>query len=132
AGDTLFAAGGTRFIIPPNVFETLTGGKVTGSVQVTINDWLQKGDMVFGRVLPIYYYKNTPPLPNELSFEKPLLSAGEAFIQVTQNGQVLRIKRDTLISTRDTFISVAFPQYGATVPSGMTGWVGRTMIGSAN
>jgi hypothetical protein len=121
AGDTLYGPGGTRFVIPANVFETLTGGKVTGSVQVTINDWIKKGDMVFGRVLPIMYFKADADEP---TYEKPLLSAGEAFIQVTQNGQILRIRKDTNIW-------VQFPQFGVNVPD-MTGWSGRTMIGSAN
>jgi hypothetical protein len=109
--DTLFGPGGTKFIIPANVFETLTGGKVTGSVNITVNDWLHKGDMVFGRVLPN-------------NFERLLQSGGEAFIQITQNGQILRIRKDT-------FVTVMFPQFGSGV-TGMTGWVGRSMIGSAN
>src|SRR5690349_2584227 len=49
SGDTIVAPGGTIFMIPPNAFETLTGGRVTGSVQITVQDWLLKGDMVFGR-----------------------------------------------------------------------------------
>src|SRR5438045_3861462 len=45
SGDTIVAPGGTTFLIPPNAFETLTGGKVTGSVQIKVQDWLLKGDM---------------------------------------------------------------------------------------
>jgi hypothetical protein len=111
SGDTLYSYGGTRFIIPPNVFETLNGGKVTGSVNITIQDWLKKGDMIFGRVLP-------------LNYGAVLNSGGEAFIQVTQNGQVLRIRKDT-------FITVQFPQFGSGL-TGLTGWTGRAVIGSAN
>ena len=112
SGDTsLTAANGTRFIFPPNAFETLNGGKVTGSVQVTIQDWLKKGDMFFGKVQP-------------LSYGEPLESGGEAFVQITQNGEVLRLKPGL-------FITVKFPQFGLSGPS-FSGYKGRTIIGSQN
>lgn len=111
SGDTLFGPGGTKFIVPPNVFETLTGQKVTGSVKITMNDWLMRGDMVFGKVLP-------------LNYGKVIQSGGEAFIQVTQNGQILRIRKDT-------FLTVMFPQFGIGT-AGMQPWTGRDMISSAN
>lgn len=113
SGDTLFGYGGTKFIIPPNVFETLEGVKVTGSVKVLLQDWTLKGDMIFGRVLPMNY-------------ASVLQSGGEALIQVTQEGRVLKIRKDT-------FITVMFPQQmGLSNPAGTTGWTGRTMAGSAN
>lgn len=125
SGGILVAPGGTTIIFPPNAFETLSGGKVTGSVNVTVNDWLHKGDMVFGRVLPITYYKTDPPAQGE-TFDKPLASAGEAFIQVTQNNQVLRVRKDQ-------HVMVLFPQQpGGPLLSTPIGWVGRTMIGSGN
>jgi len=110
-GANLVAPNGTLFSFPPNAFETLTGQNVTGSVQVTFNDWLKKGDMVFGKVLPI-------------SYGMPLLSGGEAYVQVTQNGQVLRLHPGT-------FISVHYPQFGATNPS-FNGYIGNNLLGSDN
>ena len=110
-GGRLTAPGGTVFIFPPNAFETLTGGKVTGSVEVTIQDWLQKGDMIYGKVLP-------------LSYGKPLQSAGEAYVAVTQNGVPLHVRKGV-------HVMVLFPQFGGNTPI-MTGWVGRTLPGGAN
>ncbi len=123
SGGTIIAPGGTTFIFPPNAFETLTGGKVTGSVDVTVQDWLKKGDMVFGRVLPITFGKTDPPLANE-TFEKVLRSGGEGFVQVTQDGRILRVKKGIKVL-------VLFPQFGAPEEQ-MWGWTGRTMTGSAN
>ncbi|MBS1645460.1 MAG: hypothetical protein JST36_10515 [Bacteroidetes bacterium] len=110
-GAQLVAPGGTRFYIPPNAFETMTGGKVTGSVNVTINDWLKKGDMIYGKVLP-------------LNYGKVLQSGGEAYLMVTQNGTPVRVKSNL-------HIAINIPQFGGSDP-GFTGWRGLDFLGSAN
>ncbi|MEO6831837.1 MAG: hypothetical protein ABI378_05835 [Chitinophagaceae bacterium] len=110
-GAKLIAPGGTTFYIPPNAFETLRGTKVTGSVNVTINDWLKKGEMIYGKVLPLHYGET-------------IESGGEAYLLPTQNGEVVRVKKGI-------HINVNFPQFGATGPA-FTGWVGRDFLGSAN
>jgi hypothetical protein len=69
-GAKLIAPGGTTFYIPPNAFETMRGVKVTGSVNVSFNDWLKKGDMVFGKVLP-------------LNYGETIETGGEAYMLVT-------------------------------------------------
>lgn len=110
-GAKLIAPGGTTFYIPPNAFQTLRGAKVTGSVNVTFNDWLKKGDMIFGKVLPLHYGET-------------IESGGEAYLYVSQNGEAVRLKKDI-------HVNVNFPQFGATGPA-FTGWVGRDFLGSAN
>ena len=111
SGGSVYGTGGTRFYFPPNVFETFSVKFVTGSVQVTVNDWLLKGDMVFGKVLP-------------LTYGKLMRSSGEGYVSVTQDGAPIRIRKGMRIM-------VNFPQFGANNPT-LTGWVGRTVDGSAN
>jgi len=111
-GDTLYGAGGTRIMIPPNAFETLTGGRVTGSVNISYQDWVLKGDMVYGHVLPI-------------SYGTPLTTSGQAFLSATQNGVPLRVSKDTEVVFQ-------FPQY-MMLPGGvLQGWTGRTQASATN
>jgi hypothetical protein len=111
-GGDLFSPRGTRFQIPRNCFETQTGVKVNGSVQITFNDWLLKGDMTFGKILPT-------------SFDTPLNCAGEAYIHATQNGEPLRLRQGFRIQ-------INFPQFNNPV-SGAIGYVGDpTLQGSQN
>jgi len=55
------------------------GATVTGNVQVTTSQYLQKGDMIFSKMLPV-------------SNNEPLLSVGEINVSATQNGQNLVMK----------------------------------------
>lgn len=112
SGDTLYGGSGSRIMIPPNAFETLTGGRVTGSVNISYQDWILKGDMVYGHVLP-------------LSYGRPLMTVGQAYLYVTQNGQALRVNKDTEIVFQ-------FPQYGAVPGTGMQGWTGRSVISATS
>lgn len=111
SGDTFMLTGGARIGIPVNAFETLTGGKVTGAAQVTFNEWPHKGDMVFGKVMP-------------LTYGLPFNTGGQVYISVTQNGQPLRLKKGT-------FIRVWLPQFSQTITT-PTGFEGRDQISSAN
>jgi hypothetical protein len=111
-GASIFSPRGTRFIIPINAFETQAGVKVNGSVQITVNDWLLKGDMTFGKVLPTTY-------------DTPLNTAGEAYISAMQNGEVLRLRQGVRVQ-------VNFPQFNNTI-NGTMGYIGdATLQGSQN
>ncbi len=112
-GDTFYTVGGARVGIPRDGLETMTGVKVTGSVQVTFNDWQRKGDMVFGKVLP-------------LNYGQPLISGGQVYLSITQNGQAVRVRKGY-------YINVWLPQFGAPTPFVDTiGYVGRDIIGASN
>jgi len=78
-GGSFYTNNGSRVIITPGCFQTSTGGTVTGNVQVQVQDYLSKADMIFSGVLPI-------------SNGEPLISGGEFFISATQAGQPLVLK----------------------------------------
>lgn len=79
---SFYGNSGTRYIFSANSLQTLSGTSVTGNVQVQITEYLQKGDMIFSKMLPI-------------SGGQPLASAGELNITATQNGQQLYLKPGT-------------------------------------
>lgn len=105
AGDTLYCGGGTCIMIPPNGFETLNGVRAVGSANISYQDWNRKGDMVYGHILP-------------LQDGRPLVTIGQAFLSVTQNGQALRVSKDTELVFQ-------FPLNGA-APGAIAGYTGRT------
>lgn len=104
SGGSVTAQGGSRIIIPANAFVTAGGAAVTGSVQVEVLDWLKKGDMLFGYMAPV-------------SNGEPLLSGGEAYVNVTQNGQQVFLKPGKRLQ-------VNLPQFGAAT-GGMQLFSGR-------
>jgi hypothetical protein len=110
-GGSILSRGGTRFIIPRDAFQTYSGAIVTGSVDVKVYDWVQKGDMVFGRVLPV-------------SNNEALYSSGEAYIEVTQKGAPVRLRQGYTIQ-------ILFPQFGH-LAGGDSAYVGRAVAGSSN
>ena len=73
-GGSYYGNSGTRYIFYGNSFMTAAGGSVTGTVQIQVSEYLQKGDMLFSKMLPI-------------SNNEPLLSGGEINVSATQNGQ---------------------------------------------
>lgn len=77
--ETFYGSSGTRYIIPANALEKMDGSPVSGNVEVTVREFLTKGDMIFSKMLPV-------------SNGQPLISGGELDIKATQNGQPLRIK----------------------------------------
>jgi hypothetical protein len=70
---------GTRYVFSANAFQTAAGVSVTGQVQLQLSEYLQKGDMIFSKMLPV-------------SNDEPLLSAGEVNVVATQNGQPVYLK----------------------------------------
>ena len=70
---------GTRYAIYANSLVTADGLLVTGQVDVEVSEWLERGDMIFSKMLPV-------------SNGNPLISGGELNIRITQNGQPLQLK----------------------------------------
>jgi len=80
ARDTSFYGNsGTRYIFSANTLQTAGGVSVTGLVQVTVAEYLQKGDMIFSKMLPV-------------TSTTQLLSGGEINVSATQSGQPLYLK----------------------------------------
>lgn len=111
SGGTARAQGGTRVVIPPNAFVDAQGLAVSGAVDVSVTDWLRRGDMIFGNVLPI-------------SNGQPLISGGQMHIAVTQNGKPVFVRPGRQLK-------VELPQFGTPVP-GMELFIGRTAAGGGN
>lgn len=111
SGGSVSSKGGTRFVFPRDAFQSASGAIITGSVDVKVYDWVQRGDMVFGRVLPV-------------ANNEPLYSSGEAYIEVTQNGIPVRLRRGYTIE-------VHFPQFGV-VSGSDNAYVGQKVAGSSN
>lgn len=83
--NTFYGNSGTRYIIPANSLEKMDGSAVTGDVEITVREFLKKGDMIFSKMLPV-------------SNGQPLISGGELDIKATQNGQALKMK-DNMVFT---------------------------------
>jgi len=78
-GGSFYGPGGSRFIFPANAFQTAAGVAVIGNVQIQVNDYLTKADMIYATVLPY-------------SDGNALMSGGETYVKVTQSGQELNMK----------------------------------------
>lgn len=78
---SFFGNSGTRYEIYGNTLVKADGTPVTGPVQVEVTEWLERGDMIFSKMLPV-------------SNGEPLISGGQLDIKITQNGQALRLKGD--------------------------------------
>ncbi len=111
AGGSVGAQGGTRVVIPPNAFVDARGAAVAGAVDIAVTDWLRRGDMIFGNVLPI-------------SNGQPLISGGQMHLAVTQNGSPVFVRPGKLLE-------VKLPQFGTPEP-GMQLFVGKARAGGGN
>lgn len=79
SGGSFYGASGTRYIFTPGCFINSMGADVTGNVQIQVTEYLQKGDMIFSKVLPI-------------SNGEPLLSGGEIYVYATRGGAEVFLK----------------------------------------
>jgi hypothetical protein len=111
AGGSAHAQGGTRVVIPPNSFVDAGGQAITGAVDVTVTDWLRRGDMIYGNVLPI---------SNGMALE----SGGQMRLAISQNGKPVRVRSGRLLEVR-------LPQFGAPAP-GMELFLGQPAQGAGN
>lgn len=78
-GGSFYGNSGTRYIVQPSSFLTATGANVTGNVTMQVCEYLQKGDMMFSKMLPV-------------SNGEPLVSGGEISVTATQDGQSVFLK----------------------------------------
>lgn len=78
-GKSFYGNSGTRYFFPPYCFIDATGATISGNVQVVVTEWLKKGDMIFGGVLPV-------------SDGMPLTSSGEIYVTATKGGNEVFIK----------------------------------------
>ena len=79
SGGTFYGTSGTRYIFPKSAFVTSAGVTVTGSIQITVNEILKKGDMIFNLNLPV-------------SNGDPLISGGEIYTSAAQGGKQIFLK----------------------------------------
>jgi hypothetical protein len=110
-GGEIISKGGTHILFPPNAFQSYNGAIITGSVDVKVNDWVRKGDMVFGKVLPV-------------SNNQALTTSGQAYIEATQNGVPVRLRKGYRVILK-------FPQLNV-FSTGDSLYLGRAVAGSVN
>lgn len=77
--NSFYGNSGTRYTFMANSLETMDGTTVTGNVDVEVAEYLDRGDMIFSKMLPV-------------SDGKPLVSGGELDIKASQNGEELRLR----------------------------------------
>lgn len=110
-GGTFVAARGTRFRFPPRGFSFPNGDSVRGTVQVTVQEFLDRSEFIFSRVLPV-------------SGSTPLVSGGAFFAAAKQSNRAVKTKAPYV---------VYLPQRNfATDASGLTDFVGTQMEGFVN
>ena len=102
---SFYGASGTRYVFYGNTLMTGGGIIVTGTVQLHVSEYLQKGDMMFSKMLPI-------------SNNEPLISGGEISVSATQSGQNLLLRPGCAFQAH-------VPQNGAAT-TGMTFFSGVT------
>jgi len=103
-GGSYYGNSGTRYVFAPNSFHTATGAAVTGTIQVSATEYLQKGDMLFSKMLPV-------------SNNQALYSGGELNISATQNGQPVYLNYNSTFQANMPFTG--------TMPANMQLFVGR-------
>ncbi|HRP00414.1 MAG TPA: hypothetical protein PLN54_13340 [Flavobacteriales bacterium] len=82
SGGSIVGQDGVSMFFPPNAFRTQTGSVVTGTVQVELVEVLTVGDML---------WLNKRTVGNDNGQLRPLVSGGQYYLNVTQNGQALRL-----------------------------------------
>lgn len=107
---SFYGNSGTRYTIYAHSLAYPDGTPVTGQVQVVVTEWLERGDMIFSKMLPV-------------SNGQPLVSGGEIDIKITQNGQSLHLKGNSQFRAD-------VPQGGAADPDMELFWGGTADSGS--
>ena len=103
------SASSTRYLFYPNSFKVAGGGAVTGQMEVKVYEYLQKGDMIFSRMVP-------------KSDDKLLVTTGEVNIAAVYNGQSVDLKSDSVCV-------VSVPTFSVPV-TGMQLFVGKNITNS--
>lgn len=90
SGATIVGTKGTKITILPNSLKTLTGQAVTGNVTVDLIEIYDRASMIM---------TNKPTMGRLGNGDiAPLVSAGEYFLQITQNGQILDVDYGVYVS----------------------------------
>ena len=79
AGGSFFGNSGTRYVFYPSSFIDGAGNTITGNVQISVTEYLQKGDMIFSKMLPV-------------SNGLPLITGGEFNISAVQGTTKLYLR----------------------------------------
>ncbi len=102
---SFFGNSGTRYSFYANTLMTAGGALVTGKVQLQVAEYLQKGDMLFSKMLPV-------------SNDEPLISGGEINVSASQDGQKLFMRPGATFDAN-------MPQPGG-APTGMLFFTAQT------
>jgi hypothetical protein len=97
-GGSFYGNSGTRYILPPNSLRTASGASVTGNVQISATEYVNKGDMIFSKTLPV-------------SDGEPILSGGEFNISAAQNGQAVFLNPGSTITANMPFKDTANQEF---------------------
>ncbi len=104
AGGSFYGNSGTRYIFSPNCFIDAAGDSIKGTIQISVTEYLQKGDMIFSKMLPV-------------SNGLPLITGGEFNISAVQGTTKLFLRPFS------GFFSAKIPQ-GGTAMTGMSLFTG--------
>ncbi len=104
SSNSFYGNSGTRYFFDRHAFVTATGINVIGLVQFQVAEYLQKGDMIFSKMLPI-------------SDNEPLLSGGEINVSAAQNGVPVYLARHNYLQANVPFKGI--------VPTGMDFFSGQ-------
>lgn len=80
AGASIYGNSGTRYVFPPNAFQTASGAIVTGTVNLELRECVRNTDFIFARMLTV----------SEDGL--PLLSAGSVMVKATKDGSDVFIR----------------------------------------
>lgn len=110
-GGSFYGNSGTRYVIPPNCLQDALGNPVTTNVQFEAAEYLNKGDMIFSKMLPI-------------SNGEPLFSGGQIYLHATQSSIIVNLKPGCAVQAN-------IPQSGKADP-GMTFFAGQAAKDTTN
>lgn len=103
-GGSFYGNSGTRYVFQPSSFQFADGSVVTGDVRLEVTEYLNNGDMIFSKMLP-------------MSGKEPLISGGEINVLATKDGLPVYM--------RPNYYYQAFiPQEGK-APTGMSLFLGE-------
>lgn len=112
SGGTIKGLKGTTVKFFPNSFVTQSGASVTGNVDIKLEEFVSRGDMIFSKMLPI-------------SNGQALNSGGEYILKITQNGNPVRMAPFMQFE-------VKLPQNGRDELNGMQVFYGEEIPGETN
>ncbi len=110
-GGVIIGNSGTKYVIPSGCLQDSLGNSITGAVIFEVAEYLNKGDMIFSRMLPV-------------SNGEPLFSAGEIYINAMQGPLKVYLKPGCTCTA-------SIPQ-GKTPEPGMSFFAGQAIANPTN